>query len=201
MRSLIALFFLLASVSIFPAASCAAWAQYDPVLRIGSATGWKNLLFIFWSHSNRQSSLVQRSIIRGLSDDISKKRVTIMLYQIAGPEPESIRQASIFLCAPFENYGRLVTRYMDAFAAEKVAYDGALFDKIMKRVGNSIGLPKDLSKCSTGPEGEQRALALNVHREALQRNYPFADVPTFVLNGRVIEVNAVDDVRRLLLTE
>lgn len=193
---------LLLCCSLFaPTTSYAAWSQYDPVLRIGSGSGWKNLLFIIWSHSSRESALVQRSIIRALSDDIAKKRVTIMLYQVAGPDPENIRQASVFLCAPVENYGRLITRYMDAFAAEKAPFDSALFDRLMKRSGDRIGLPKDLSKCSTGTEGFERATALDVHREALQRNYPFASLPAFVLNGRVIEAATAAELREAFLKE
>jgi hypothetical protein len=193
--------FFVALLSLFPATAGAEWTQYDPVLRIGSPTGWKNVMFVFWSHTSSESSWAQREILRSLTKEIENKDLTITMYQIAGSGEQEIRDASIFLCVPKENYGVIVIRYLDLLYAEKSGYSPSNFSRLIAKAGAGLGLPKKISNCWTGQAGFERATALNVHREALSRNWPFEKTPTFILNGRQIEVHDVKDIRERLLRQ
>jgi hypothetical protein len=177
-----------------------AWDQYPPVIRIGQA-GWKNVVFMFWSHTSRESALAFDRIIRKLTPDIDRKDVIFYLHQIAGPDDEDIREASILLCVPFENYARFVTRYFDLLRHEKEGYSPAVFRKIIRRAAEGYDLPDDLDECSRGRPGFERKTVLDADREALHRNYAFDRLPAFFLNARPVEVHDVEDLRARFLKE
>lgn len=188
------------SLTVAPA-NAATWVQYDPVLRVGTATGWKNILLVFWSHREPRSAWMQREILRNLTTEVTNKDLTIMLYQIAGPDEGDIQEASVFLCVPKGEYGTIITRYLDLLASERGGFRRQAFQRMIARAGAGLGLPRRLSQCWTESPAHERVTALNVHRDALGRHWPHRQLPHFILNGEVVNVRTVNDIRSKLLKQ
>jgi hypothetical protein len=175
--------------------------QYDPVVRIGAATGWKNILFVIWNHQEPRSAWALTDILRPLTDEISKKTLTVMLYQTAGPDPSDLKAASFLLCVPVQNYGTMIVRYLDLLHAKaKPPGEKEIRDLVVK-AGKGLNLPKRLDECAAGDAGAERSTALNVFRETLARQWPQKQMPEFILNGRQIEVRDASGLRAQLLRQ